>query len=245
MITSPIVLSIVLPTYQERKNVAVYVPEIEKTFADVRHEIIIVDDNSTDGTREEALTLNTRYGNIRVVGRKRKKGIGSAIRLGCNYAEGEYILTADADMSFSCADMRRLYEHILKTNADLVLGCRHCLKGCYYEHQQTATRVKNMVSRMGNLFLRTVSGIKVHDFSANFRIIRRNAWKRLFIAENANIMLFETIAKAHHYGFRVEEIAVTFNERKFGHSKLNLCIEIPKYLWRVMPYVARFCWKKA
>ncbi len=71
-------LSIILPTYNERENIKILIPEIEKTFGHVNHEIIVVDDNSPDGTQMVAEELSKRYGNIRVIVRKKKEGIGVA-----------------------------------------------------------------------------------------------------------------------------------------------------------------------
>src|SRR3989344_5133425 len=94
-------LSIVLPTYKEKKNLAIFVPQIEAEFKGILFEIIVVDDNSEDGTRELVHALNEQYTNVILVERPGLLGIGSALRDGYNTARGEYILSSDADLSFS------------------------------------------------------------------------------------------------------------------------------------------------
>ncbi|MGR3302420.1 MAG: glycosyltransferase [Candidatus Scalindua sp.] len=105
-------LSIIIPTYNERENIKILIPEIEKTFGHVNHEIIVVDDNSPDGTAKASEELNKRYGNIRVIVRKKKEGIGAAIREGYNSARNSIILSSDSDLSFTLSDTYRLYEKI-------------------------------------------------------------------------------------------------------------------------------------
>ncbi|MCX6813612.1 MAG: glycosyltransferase, partial [Candidatus Azambacteria bacterium] len=123
-------LSIILPTYNEAENLKILIPQIEGEFKDGSLEIIVVDDNSPDGTKELLETLNNNFKNIKLISRPKLMGIGSAIRDGYNLAQGEYILSSDADLSFKVDDMRRLYEK-LNEGYDLVLAYRHGGEGGY------------------------------------------------------------------------------------------------------------------
>ncbi len=227
-------LSIVLPTYKEAPNLRELVPRIEEAFAQVMFELIIVDDNSKDGTAELVARLQEQYQNIILLQRPKPTGIGSAIRDGYNSARGEFILSSDADQSFSVADMMRLYQKI-QEGYDLVLGCRHG-DGGGYERRSPAVKIKYVLSRTGNFVIRNLSGLGVQDFSANFRVIRRDAWERIETRENTNSLLFEMVAKAVRAGCRVTEIPVIFSERKFGQSKLNMWKEGPKFLVKFIKY---------
>src|SRR5262245_37958158 len=120
-ISTPPTLSIVLPTYEERDNLAELIPNVEAAFQDTSIEIIVVDDNSTDGTGELLAGFATRYGNLRTIVRPALLGIGSALREGYNAARGEYILSSDSDQSFTVEDMVRLYRKI-QEGYDLVTG---------------------------------------------------------------------------------------------------------------------------
>ena len=228
------VLSIVLPVYNEAENLRILIPQIEESFPRDTTEIIVVDDGSRDGTPELLDKFNEKYDNVRAIFRPKLMGIGSALREGYNIARGEFILSSDADLSFSVADMVLLYRKI-NEGYDLVVGCRHCNEA-HYEHKSALVRIKYLISKTGNLFVRMITGIAVQDFSANFRIIRNKVWQKLQTKEMTNILLFEMVAKTVWGGYRVAQIPVTFSERLFGSSKLRLWKEAPKFLLKFMYY---------
>jgi glycosyltransferase involved in cell wall biosynthesis len=118
-------LSIVLPAYREKENLEVFVPQVAKEFEDTPFEIIVVDDSSGDGTRELVREFQSRDPNVIRLERPALLGIGSALRDGFDFARGEFLLSLDADQSFSTADMRSLFEKI-QTGYDLVLV--YCLR---------------------------------------------------------------------------------------------------------------------
>lgn len=227
-------LSIVLPAYNEMKNLEIFIPQIEKAFKELLLEIIVVDDNSQDGTKELLRSLNGRFKNINLISRPKLMGIGSAIRDGYNAARGEYILSSDADLSFTIEDMKRLYFKITE-GYDLVTGCRHGGKGGY-EKKSLFVKIKYVFSWFGNFVVRKISGLGINDVSANFRIIRRDSWYKLKTVENTNSLLFEMIVKAKRNGLKITEIPVTFYQRKFGKSKLNMWKEAPKFLIKFIKY---------
>lgn len=227
-------VSIVLPTYNEKDNLNIFIPKIEEEFRNIQIEIIVVDDGSKDGTEELLSQFNSQYGNIVLLSRSKLGGIGSALRDGYNIARAEYVLSSDADLSFSVSDMVRLHNKI-KEGYDLVVGYRHGQDGSY-EHKSISIKLKYLFSKYGNWFIRGVSGLGVRDFSANFRVIRRDSWIQLHTEENTNAILYEMILKAHRKNMRIVEIPVTFHERKFGKSKLNLWVESPKFLIKFIKY---------
>lgn len=227
-------LSIILPVYKERQNLEILIPEIEEKFKDCLLEIIIIDDDSRDGTEELLLEFNKHYRNINLIKRPALMGIGSALREGYNDAKGEFILSSDADLSFTVFDMARLYKKI-KEGYDFVLGYRHG-KQAYYENKTPLVKIKYFISKGGNWIVKNLSGINIKDFSANFRIIRQNKWRELKTVENTNTILFEMVLKAAKKKFKLAEIPVSFYERKFGKSKLNLWKEAPKFLLKFIRY---------
>jgi len=228
-------VSIILPTYNERENIQVLIPEVETAFGGIPLEVLVVDDSSPDGTGDVARALNVRYGNVRLVSRVRKEGIGAAIRHGFDEARNDILISSDSDMSFQAADMLRLYRKILD-GFDLVIGSRHS-PGSRYDRIHFDIKVKYLVSYFGNRCLRFLTGVKLNDFSANFRGIRRSVWRFLDVTEKTNSILLEMILKAAYGGVRVTEIPVTFAERLHGKSKLNLSVEAPKFLLKLIKYV--------
>ncbi len=234
-----IMLSIILPTYKERKNLEVFIPQIEEEFRDVPSEIIVVDDGSKDGTTELLAALNSKFKNIRFIERPGLMGIGSALRDGYNAAEGEYILSSDADLSFSVPDMRALYKKI-KEGYDFVLGYKiesSAPQATEMQHVSFQLYLKHIVSKLGNWLIRRVSGIKnLKNFNTNFRIIRRSKWNELKVIEDRNFFLCEMILKANQRGFTMTEIPVSFHNRKFGSSKMILSKEMRRSLIKLLQY---------
>lgn len=221
-------LSIVLPTYNEKENIVILIPLLEKILKgnNLKGEIIIVDDNSPDKTYEEAENLNKKYGNIRVLLREKKEGIGVALREGYNQSEGNIILSMDADMSFDTAVMLDLIKK-LEEGYDLVVG-----KKMNYEAQTSKTLVQRTISKCGNKFMSMISGIKIQDFTANFRAMKKNVWQATNTREKTNVFLFEMMLMAKHKGFKIGEVPVVFKDRIYGESKIRISKEIPKFLFR-------------
>jgi glycosyltransferase involved in cell wall biosynthesis len=231
-------LSIVLPTYNEKDNIKILIPEIERTFSHINHEIIVVDDNSPDGTAKVSEELNKKYGNIRVIVRKKKEGIGAAIREGYNHSKNSIILSSDSDLSFTLSDTYRLYEKI-QEGYDLVWGSKYS-KGSFYEPETLEGRIKKLVSKSGNKIIRLATGIDAYDFTANLRSVRKDVWKQIRTQEKTNTFLMEMILKCKYGGFRVTEMPVTFNARIHGESKMNLTVEAPKFIIKMIKYVLMY-----
>lgn len=232
-------LSIVLPAYKEKENLEVLIPQIEKEFADTPFEIIVVDDGSNDGTRELMQAMQLRDPRIFLLERPVLAGIGSALRDGLNLAQGEFLLSSDADQSFSAKDMRSLFEKI-QTGYDLVLGYRtpppsdiavvidSSLKGRFEN---------DLISPMSNFVIGIVSGLGLKNYNTNFRILRSDLWKNIKTVEDRQFFLFETIYRAKQKSARIAEIPVTFVLRRIGESKVSFFRQAPKYVLKLLRIV--------
>lgn len=231
-------VSVVIPTYNERRNVEVLLPEVHKALESRVHEIIVVDDRSPDGTGAAVLALAETLPGVRLISKPEKKGLGAALRLGYDAGRYDILLSTDADLSFSTADILKLVDAI-ESGHDLAVGCRHAGGGRYLAATRSV-KLKRAVSVIGNTIVRAVTGIEIHDYSANFRAIRREAWEQIHTQDDTNSLLLEMIVKVAHRGLSLTEIPVTFDDRRFGESKLNMWIEIPKYLIRLAYYAFKF-----
>ncbi len=230
-------LSIILPTYKERENLTVFIPQILREFQNESIEIIVVDDHSMDGTRELMEELYALHPNVILLERAGLFGIGSALRDGYNRAQGEYILSSDADCSFSTSDMRKLYERI-QTGSDLVLGFRvdaiapHERRfGLQAFHSWCENRV---ISPLSNGVIGLISGIGLKNYNTNFRILRASLWKRLHTIEDRQFFLFETIVRAKQAGAVIEELPVAFAPRLAGESKVSFLRQAPLYFLKLL-----------
>ena len=233
-------LSIVLPTYNERKNIEILIPELENLFLKKRYdfEIIVVDDSSPDGTAEAAEEMNRRYRNVRVIVRLKKEGIGAALREGYNAAKNEIIVSMDSDLSFDPNDIFRFLEKI-EEGYDLVLGGRHGSEN-NYEKKKFKIYVKWFISKFGNKMNKVLSGVNVSDFTANFRAVKKDAWKHIKTKEKTNSILLEMIILSKVKGYKIIEIPVAFKDRIHGESKINLAREAPKFVAKLLKFSAKY-----
>jgi len=221
--------SLVLPTYNERDNIKIFIPQLIETCKRWDIEIIIVDDGSDDGTIEEIKKIQDYFKNINLIQRESLSGIGSALIDGYNSAKGKYIISCDSDMSFLADDIKKIGEMLLTDTYDLVIGSRY-LSGSYYEAPNLKILQKKIISKLGNIFLRFINRIPTHDFSANCRGIKNSVWKKLRVKNKNNFMLFETIWRAHQMNLVIKELPVRFLDRKFGSSKLKSGREVARSL---------------
>ena len=232
-------LSIVLPTYTERRNVELLIPQLEKLFKKNKWaaEILVVDDSSPDKTAEAAQKLNRKYNNIRAIVREKKEGIGAALKEGYDKARGEVILSMDAALALDINDIPRLLEKV-NQGYDFVIGSKHSQLGVY-EANSLAIRIKKLLSYLSTTFARIWLGIPIHDFALNFRAIRKNAWEKLDIREKMNAMLVEMIWQANRKGYKIHEVPVIFKERKYGTSKVKIFEQGPDYALKIFLFGLR------
>ena len=202
-------LTIILPTYNEAENIAELIPQIQTRFSGVPFLLFVVDDASPDGTAD--------VGNFELLTPPMRRGLGAALRYAYDRVTTAYILSSDSDMSFSVNQMIELYGTIQAREHDMVLGSRWCPGGSY-EAPGFRIRLKKMASAIGNIVVRVLAGLPVTDVSANFRVLRKDAWDRIDAVENTNAMLFEMVFKCHHGGLKESSIPITFRDRRHGDS---------------------------
>ncbi len=231
-------LSVVFPTHNERPNLEVLIPQALEVLADETVEIIVVDDASTDGSVEWLQALAAEDARIRPVFGDSLNGIGDALRRGYDAAQGDLIISLDADLSFETRILGQLVA-ALRGGLHLVVGSRYESKGSYEAPNATIAR-KRFVSGMANRILRFFVPVGVTDFSVNCRGIRRELWQRIELRERTNIWLIEMIVAAGIADAPMGSITAKFSDRRFGASKLRLGREIFKTGYRVLFMITRY-----
>lgn len=214
-------INIVVPTYNEKENIVKLIEAIENL--DVNSlDIIVVDDNSPDGTPNIVKDLNKHYGNIAVLHRSAKLGIGSAILCGMKNAlssnDCKHIVTIDADFSHNPKDIPRLLREA--KDADLIQGSRYIEGGKIIGWSLH----RRMISYGGNLLCKALFRTGVKEHTTYFRVYSIKLAQ--FIVDNVNADGFEfgvlaTISAKDH-DFKIKEIPITFVERADGKSKLKI-----------------------
>ena len=209
---------IILPTYNERSNLEALIDAIDK---EVDADILIVDDNSPDGTGALAEGLARRHRHIHVHHRPRKLGLGTAYLYGFRYAldrDYELIFEMDADFSHDPAHIPRFIE--AADRADVVLGSRY-IPGGRTENWRLWRRA---LSRAGGLYAHHLLDVPYHDLTGGFKCFHRRVLQALPLSEirsEGYSFQVEVTWRAHHMGFRIEEIPIVFRERREGQSKIS------------------------
>jgi len=225
---------LILPTYNEAVNVEPFVRAVLPQLAEAaaEHRILIVDDNSPDGTGRIADRLASELDAVEVLHREEKKGLGVAYLAGFRRAleaGADLILEMDSDFSHSPADIPRLVK--AAESADLVLGSRYVPGGGVTDWGL----LRRALSRGGSLYARLVLRVKVHDLTGGFKCFRREVLEGLDLdsihAEGYGFQI-ELTYRALRAGFRVTEIPIVFRERQAGQSKMTARIAV-EAVWKV------------
>ena len=215
-------VSVVLSTYNERENLSRMIPLIERIFFvdGINGEIVVVDDNSPDGTSDVARRFGEKYGNVRLLWRPSKLGPGSAHADGYKFSRGKIVVGMDTDFSHNPYDIPRFVAKI-KEGYDLVVGSRY-IRGGQYEVKSIQTLKKSIASRMGNVLILSLSQVPLHDFTTALRAIRREVIDNVQTESKGNSFFMEFILKVYRRGYRVTELPIIFRDRVEGKSKLSL-----------------------
>jgi dolichol-phosphate mannosyltransferase len=231
---------VVIPTYNEAENVdgiiRATVAELERVAPNAHH-ILIVDDNSPDGTGAMADRLAEQLPQVEVLHRTAKTGLGHAYLAGFSHAlagDAELVIEMDADFSH---DPRYLEQLIAAaSDADMVLGSRY-VEGGGTENWGTLRR---LISRGGSFYARTLLGVQVHDLTGGFKCIHRRVLEAIgldTIRAEGYVFQIEVTYRALLAGFRVVEVPIVFRDRSLGTSKMSARIAL-EAMWAV-PHLRR------
>jgi dolichol-phosphate mannosyltransferase len=226
-------ITVVIPTYNERANLESVVEELLTKVPNAH--VVVVDDNSPDGTGAVADTLADRHAGVCVLHRIKKEGIGPAYVAGFRQAletGTDLVAEMDADGSHAPSDLVRLIE--ASGDADLVIGSRYVPGG------ETIgwPRLRRLLSRFGGLYARWVLGAPVSDLTSGFKVYRREALASLpldRIRSDGYGFQIETTWHVWRNGGRVREVPITFHDRVAGKSKLSrrIVLEAIFLVWRL------------
>lgn len=212
---------VVMPTFNEARSLKT---TVEGVLAQVSHvEVLIVDDNSQDGTGNVADLLASEHPRVSVLHRKSKQGLGPAYVDGFGYAFSkgyELVVEMDADGSHQATDLEKILQ--ATNTADLVIGSRWIPGGSVQNWPVT----RLFLSRFGNLYARLMLGTKIFDMTSGFRAYRANFLEKLIsapLSSQGYSFQVELAYRASKTGV-VREVPITFVERTEGSSKMTLGI---------------------
>jgi dolichol-phosphate mannosyltransferase len=222
-----------LPTYDERENLP---PMVEAILASVPQvDILVVDDNSPDGTGQVADGIAAREPRVHVLHRRGKEGLGKAYLAAFAWALArDYGLVLEMDCDFS-HDPKYLPAMLARAEqADLVLGSRYVEGGGTVNWGLT----RKVISRGGSFYARTILGLPVRDLTGGFKCFRREVLEAIDLPSvecTGYAFQIELTFRAFRKGFRVAEIPIVFADRRVGQSKMSrrIVLEAVRKVWSI------------
>jgi dolichol-phosphate mannosyltransferase len=220
---------IIIPTYNEIDNLRPLLKEIFSYAPEI--DVLIVDDNSPDGTGKLADEIHEQNTQVHVLHRAGKLGLGTAYIEGFKYAiEHAYDAAFEMDADFS-HDPRYIPDFLKAIeNADLVIGSRYIPGG----DTPNWTMLRRLISGGGNIFARFMLGIPVHDCTAGYRCYRREVLERIdldSIQSQGYAFQIELAYRVMQHGFKIVETPIVFMDRRVGKSKMSRKIVIEGFTY--------------
>jgi dolichol-phosphate mannosyltransferase len=224
---------VLIPTYNEKENISELVKSI--TFLSVPFDILVIDDNSPDGTALLVKEMMPSFPNLHLLERPAKLGLGRAYIAGFDWAlqrDYKYICEMDADFSHNPQDLVRLYEACDRDGADLAIGSRY-ISGVNVVNWPMG---RVLMSYIASIYVRIITGMDIKDTTAGFKCYRREVLRSI---EPAHIksagygFQIEMKFTAWRLGYKIVEIPIIFTDRKAGTSKMSGGI-FNEALWGVL-----------
>src|SRR3989338_175606 len=206
-------VSVVLPSYNERENIIEAIDRISKAVGSRLQEIIIVDDNSPDGTWK----LVEEYGHpkVRLIRRMDEKGLASALARGVEETKGNYVVWMDCDLGLPPEDIPKLLGPL--DEHDVVIGSRYAPGG-----KDNRAKFRATMSTVFNLYARLMLGFYAKDYTSGFIAVKKKVADAVPLSKEGFGEYFaDFVYRANKNGFKITEVGYEYNYRKGGTSKLD------------------------
>ena len=217
-------LSVIVPTYNERENIAELIERIETALKEVNLEVIVVDDGSPDGTADAAEELNKIYGNVRVHRRPGKMGLASAIMDGIDLASFDVVAVIDADLQHPPEHLPEMFSKIME-GCDLVIASRYVEGGMIEGWSFWRRLISKSATKLAHFLLPETRKIK--DVMSGYFMLRKSILRNVKLNPKGYKILLEILVKGRYES--TAEVPYTFKLRVRGKSKLKFN-EILNYL---------------
>lgn len=228
---------VIIPTYDERENLSNLVPQVLEL--DPELEILVVDDNSPDGTGEVADALAASTGRLHVLHREGKLGLGSAYVEGFRWAlansDAHWIFEMDADFSHDPKYLPEMLKVAVEEKADLVVGSRYVGGGANVVNWP----IRRLILSYGaNVYARIITGLPLKDSTSGYKCFHRRVLEAIDLGQiksDGYGFQIELNFHAWKHGFRIREVPIVFVDRHSGTSKMNRKIIIEAFwlVWKL------------
>jgi len=224
---------VIIPTYKERENIEAIIRAISSQS--IPFNILIIDDNSPDGTASIVKDLQKSFPNLFLVERPGKQGLGTAYIAGFKWALEKgynYIYEMDADFSHDPRDLVKLYKACSEEGADLAIGSRY-ISGVNVVNWPLS---RVLMSYLASIYVRIITGMKIMDTTAGFKCYKRKVLENIRLDKIRSIgygFQIEMKFKTWRLGYKIVEVPIIFTDRKLGASKMSGGI-FNEALWGVL-----------
>jgi glycosyltransferase involved in cell wall biosynthesis len=225
-------LSVVIPVYNEAATVLEVTERVARVDAGIPKEVVVVDDGSTDGSRDRLKDLETKHSDWKFAYHECNRGKGAALRTGFKLASGDIVLVQDADLEYDPRDYPLLLKPILEGHADVVFGSRFA--------GGRPHRVLLFWHQVGNRLLTTLSNmvtnLNLTDMEVCYKVFRKPVLDSLTLEEDRFGFEAEITAKVARGGWRVYEVPVSYYGRSYAEGKKITWRDGVRALWCILKY---------
>ena len=217
-------LSIVVPARNEEDNIVEVIRKIEDTLG-FDHELVVVNDHSTDMTRKRVEELSRQYNCLALVDNTLPAGFANALRIGFKQGLGEYVIPVMGDL---CDDLETITVMLaaMEQGYDVVCGSRYMKGGA----RLGGSKLKAFFSRWGGVSLRYLLGVPTHDICNAFKMYRREVLEAIESEAEGFEISMELPLKAYYLGFKITEVPTVWHERSRGVSNFKVFKLLPRYI---------------
>lgn len=214
-------LSVVVPTYNERDNMAPLVAAVRTAMGDLPWEMLVVDDDSPDQTWAEVAGIARTEPRVRCLRRVGRRGLASAVIEGALVANGEAVAVMDADFQHDEAMLRPMYDKLIETDADLVVGTRYAAGGGVGDWDDRRQRMSDLATRMSRLLI----GDQTSDPMSGFFMVKRAVFAASVydLSQQGYKILLDIISSAPR-PLKIAEVSYVFRNRREGESKISVMV---------------------
>jgi len=224
---------VIIPTFKERENIEAIVKSISSLA--IAFDILIIDDNSPDGTADIVKDLQKSLHNLHLIERPGKMGLGTAYIAGFKWAlekNYNYIYEMDADFSHDPRDLLKLHKACSEDGADLAIGSRY-ISGVNVVNWPLS---RVLMSYVASIYVRLITGMKIMDKTAGFKCYKKEVLKNIRLDKVKSVgygFQIEMKFKTWRLGYKIIEVPIIFTDRKLGASKMSGGI-FNEALWGVL-----------